>query len=86
MRISRFEWDEWNINHIAAHSVTPEEVEEVFIGRHMIKSTRDSRYIALGQTEEGRYLTIVFEQKQRSIRVITARDMTQSERRLFLRH
>jgi hypothetical protein len=26
----RYDWDEHNINHIAAHGVTPAEVEEAF--------------------------------------------------------
>ena len=30
MRISRFEWDEANIEHLARHQVIPAEAEEVF--------------------------------------------------------
>ncbi len=32
MPILGFEWDEANLRHIALHSVTPEEAEEVLLG------------------------------------------------------
>jgi len=27
-----FEWDEWNLDHIARHQVSPAEVEEIIAG------------------------------------------------------
>ena len=63
--------------HIYRHDVSEDEVEEIlrrpgddFPGR------RDSR-IALGQTEAGRYLQIVYAQDpdRRSVFVITAYDL-----------
>ena len=86
MRISSFEWDETNVAHIARHNITPEEVEETCFNNPLILRGRWKRYYALGQADSGRYLTVIFEVKFRGIvRVITARDMDDSERRRYLR-
>jgi uncharacterized DUF497 family protein len=83
---SGFEWDGGNILHIQRHEFTPEEVEEVFAGGHKVRRTRQKRYIALGETLDGRLAFVVFRRLPGGlIRVITARDMDQSERRLFRR-
>jgi uncharacterized DUF497 family protein len=84
--ISGFEWNDDNILHIARHEFSPEEVEEVFAGGHKVRRTRQERYIALGETFDGRLAFVVFRRLPRGrIRVITARDMDDSERRLFRR-
>ena len=86
MVVSGFEWDDDNILHIARHEFTPEEVEEVFAGDHKVRRTRQQRYIALGETRDGRLAFVVFRRLSRGlVRVITARDMDASERRLFRR-
>jgi uncharacterized DUF497 family protein len=84
--ISGFEWDDDNILHIERHEFTPEEVEEVFASDHKVRRTREKRYIALGKTFDGRLAFVVFRWLPGGlIRVITARDMDDSERRLFRR-
>jgi uncharacterized DUF497 family protein len=84
--ISGFEWDDDNISHIERHEFTPEEVEEVFAGDHRIRRTRQRRYIALGETLGGRLAFVVFRRLPGGlVRVITARNMEASERRLFRR-
>lgn len=86
MAISGFEWDDENIVHIGRHQFTPEEVEEVFAGDHKVRRARQKRYVALGQTFDGRLAFVVFRRLPGGfIRVITARDMDDSERRLFRR-
>ena len=84
--ISGFEWDDDNVFHIERHEFTPDEVEEVFAGNHKVRRTRQKRYIALGETLDGRLAFVVFRRSPRGlVRVITARDMDASERRLFRR-
>jgi hypothetical protein len=84
--ISEFEWDDDNVFHIERHEFTPDEVEEVFAGNHKVRRTRQKRYIALGETLDGRLAFVVFRRSAGgSVRVITARDMDASERRLFRR-
>ena len=78
--------DDDNISHIERHEFTPEEVEEVFTRDHKVRRTRQKRYIALGETLDGRLALIVFRRLSGGlVRVITARDMDASERRLFRR-
>ena len=86
MFISGFEWNDANVRHIARHQYTPEEVEEVLVGKYKVRRTREKLYVALGETLDGRLSFVVFRRLTRSlIRVITARDMDDSERRLFRR-
>ncbi|SFR18463.1 BrnT family toxin [Desulfoscipio geothermicus] len=92
MEISQFIWNEDIIEHIAKHDVTPEEVEEVCFGRPLIIKNKQATkginptYYALGQTDTGRYLFVVFIYfKQGRAMVITARDMDQAERKYYKR-
>ena len=86
MVILGFEWDDDNIIHIERHEFTPDEVEEVFASDHKVRRTRQKRYIALGETLDGRLAFVVFRRLSGGlVRVITARDMDASERRLFRR-
>jgi uncharacterized DUF497 family protein len=84
--ISGFEWDDDNVLHIQRHEFTPDEVEEVFAGVYKLRRTRQKRYMALGETLDGRLAFVVFGRLPGGlIRVITARDMDHSERRQFRR-
>jgi len=40
-------------------------------------------YIAFGRAESGRYLTVAFIPKSKVAYILTARDMTKSERKLY---
>lgn len=82
--IRDFEWDDDNEEHIARHGVTPAEVEEVFFFRFSVRRGRQGRYLVLGRSAEGRHLSVVIEKKGGGwVRVVTARDMSQVERRLY---
>ena len=61
IRITGFEWDEYNEEHIAEHSVTPDEVEACFFNPYILKRKKRGkrRYYLYGQTDGGRYLFIV---------------------------
>jgi len=72
------------------HRVEPEEVEEVFENRPRIfrgpkgHYPGEDIYYALGQTDEGRYLFVVYIKKQDGqALILSARDMTAKERRRF---
>lgn len=86
MVVSRFEWDDGNVLHIARHEFTPDEVEEVFAGAYKVRRGRQKLYIALGETLDGRLAFVVFRRLPHGVvRVVTARDMEDAERRLFRR-
>lgn len=87
MKIRHINWENDSIWHIAKHAVEPQEVEEVcFESSPFVLKTKFNRYIALGQTASGRYLTIIFEYLgQGKAKIITARAMSEPEKRLYKR-
>jgi uncharacterized protein len=87
MRIDSFDWDAYNIGHIARHQIATDEVEEVFDAKYYLVRGRDGRYAAFGQSAARRYLFCVLERTAQAgqVRVVTARDMEFWERRLFKR-
>jgi uncharacterized DUF497 family protein len=79
-------WDDERIEHIAGHGVTIGEVLEVLEGRVWSPRWEKDRRRVYGQTESGRYLFIVVGRRESSeIWLVTARDMTPQERRLYLK-
>jgi uncharacterized DUF497 family protein len=84
VKVSAFLWDDDNIDHVSAHGVTQWEVEQVFRQRPKVRRARGDRYQAAGTTQAGRYLLVHFRYIGRGIvRPITARDMSQKERRAY---
>ncbi len=85
-----FDWDSANINHIARHSVRPEEAEEALLDRKRIGTPayqveNERRWAILGKSNNGRILFIVFTRRNGLIRVVTARDATSKEKRRYRR-
>jgi hypothetical protein len=87
IQIRDFEWDSINLEHIYGHRVRDYEAEEVLLFDKPIYYRRENgKFCAFGITESGRYLFIVLAVKGSSlIRVITAREMTKTERSLYNR-
>jgi len=72
------------------HRVLPEEVEEVFFNRPHFRFMEKGHvagedvYVALGQTDSGRYLSVFFIHKPGNLAlIISARDMDAAERRRY---
>ena len=82
VRIKRLNWDKRNIFHIACHGITVKDAEDVCSGRHIARKAKD-RYLLYGETEAGRHIFIVLEKTGDSFRPITARDMGESEKRIY---
>lgn len=75
---------------IRKHDVFPDEVEEVFLNqpRYLFQQkghiADEDLYLALGQSDSGRYLVVFFVLKPgRRALIISARDMNQAERRRY---
>ena len=84
MKIREFEWNDWNIEHIGRHSVTPQEVEEACFNQPICRRARQSLYLVYGQSDAGRYLFIVLRYKSKGIvYAITARPMSENEERYY---
>lgn len=81
-----FEWDEQNLDHIARHDVDPDEAEAAIDNYPLILRTADDKYLAYGQTDEGRFLLVVFIRKPGPlVRVIAARELTEGEKKQYRR-
>ena len=69
---------------IDKHGLYPHEVEEVFQNRRAVRASGDI-YHLLGGTNGGAYLFVVFKHQAGCLKIITARPMTDSEKRLYRR-
>ena len=85
-----FEWDEHNSEkNWQKHRVTPSECEQIFFNLPLVvadderHSLVESRFFALGRTDAGRMLFVVFTIRSRKIRVISARDTSRKERKVY---
>jgi uncharacterized protein len=88
-----FDWDPGNRNkNWLGHSVTTTECEQIFFNEPLVvasdskHSQVEDRYYALGRTSADRGLFVVFTMRGRLIRVISARDMSRKERRIYATH
>ncbi len=83
--IESLEWDSENIEHIARHHVTPDEVEEICHGLHIAKRAYEGRLLLIGPTLSGRMLGIVLapKKRRRAYRPITARPARKDEIQLY---
>jgi uncharacterized DUF497 family protein len=84
--LPEFEWDEHNEQKLLdRHLVTAAEAEECF-GNASSRRRVGDVYLMLGITDSGRMLFLVYEQKRGGrVRVFSAREMTDSERRTYRR-
>jgi uncharacterized DUF497 family protein len=85
-----FDWDERKLaKNWEKHRVSASECEQVFFNSPLVAgldekhSNREPRYYALGITDAERKLFIVFTVKNKLIRMISARDMSRKERKVF---
>ncbi len=78
-------WTEESEAHIARHGVTTYEVEETIYTRpRWVAAGSDETRLIFGQTSAGRYLfVVVAEGVDGRDFIVTARDMTDNEKRTF---
>ena len=85
-----FDWDTGNQGkNWEKHGVTDSECEQVFFNQPLFvyadteHSEEEQRYYVLGRTDRRRRLFVVFTPRGDKIRVISAREMTKSERAFY---
>ena len=85
-----FQWDKHNIQkNWEKHKVSPSESEQAFFNTPLIvakdvkHSQIEERYYALGKTNLDRRLFLAFTIRKKLIRVISSRDMTKKERKIY---
>lgn len=90
-KITGFDWNEGNSQKNVKHSVSTAESEQVFFNAPLLlledvkHSQMESRFHALGKTDDGRLLHISFTLRNegKAIRVISARNMHKKERSIY---
>ena len=86
MNIRAMAWDFRSAEHIARHGVLQQEVEELIEGLYLTRRTRSKCSMVYGRTYAGRYLVVVIAPRSEGYAyVVTARDMTWTEKRWFRR-
>ena len=92
-KCSSFQWDEGNIDkNLIPRGVTFLDCEQVFFNLPMVSyegikhSQTEKRYFALGKTDAGRFLFVVFTVRNKQIRIISARDMNKKERQVYINY
>ena len=88
VRKAGFEWDRGNRGKCSKHGVTPSAVESIFsrpvaVFPDMDHSASEERFKAVGRTDEGRHILIVFTVRVRNdasfIRPVSAHYMHRKE-------
>jgi uncharacterized DUF497 family protein len=90
LQCTGFEWDDGNAPKIwEKHGVSPMECEEVFFNLPLVAghderhSQDEKRTYVLGQSDGGRRLFVVVTIRRGLLRVISARDMSRKERKIY---
>ena len=90
-KITGFDWDEGNTRKNEKHGVTMAESEQIFFNAPILvledskHSNQETRFHALGKTDDKRLLHITFTVRHygEKVRVISARDMHRKERVIY---
>ena len=80
----QFRWNEWNVDHIARHGVTPQEAEFVVESarRPYPQARPDDKWRVVGRGRGGRWVQVVFVfDPDDTAFVIHARPLTDREKR-----
>ena len=84
IRVGQIVFDEWNINHIKKHKVTPKEVKQVLKSTTETLKAHKQRLMVLGRTKKRKLLSLVLApEKKGKYYLVTARPMSKKERRYF---
>ena len=76
----------WSRRHIRRHGVTADEVRQAVLeGPYWITRGREDSYLIYGRTHAGRLLMIVALMDDGDAFIVTARDMTDREKRTYRR-
>jgi uncharacterized protein len=85
-----FEWDEnKSIINFSKHGVSFEEAKTVFDDPLYIDfydpdhSDKEDRYLIVGESDQKRLLIVSYTERGNSIRIISAREVTRSEREVY---
>jgi uncharacterized protein len=85
-----FEWDENKaLSNLSKHGVTFEEAKTVFDDPLYVDfydpnhSETEERYLIVGESNQGRLLIVSYTERRNSTRLISAREVTKTEREAY---
>jgi uncharacterized DUF497 family protein len=88
--VEGFEWDDGNSDkNWLRHEARQAEAEQALLNKPLVVNVTgkhggaEPRFIALGQSDAGRLLTVVFTVRGKLVRVISARAMSKRERKRY---
>jgi hypothetical protein len=86
----RFEWDKNKVaKNLSKHEVSFEEAKTVFDDPLYVDfydpdhSEKEERYLIVGESNRRRLLIVSYTEKEKAIRLISAREVTRSEREAY---
>jgi uncharacterized protein len=86
----QFEWDENKaVSNLSKHRISFEEAKTVFDDPLYVDfydldhSEDEERYLIVGESDRGRLLIVSYAERGNSIRLISAREVTRSEREAY---
>ena len=86
----RFEWDEEKAAiNLQKHGVSFEEAQTVFTDPLAVTipdpdhSIKESRFITIGESNQKRLLVVIYTDRRKKIRLISARKATRAERKKY---
>ena len=89
-QFSGLQWDKGNIDkNLIKHNVENWECEQVFFNRPLLvlkdpkHSVSEERWAVFGKTDTDRFLVVIFTKRNDLIRIISARDMNNRERKFY---
>ena len=82
-----FRWNEWNLDHVSKHGVTPDEAEYVVHNaRRPYPQRRDAdKWLVWGRGYGARFLQVIFVEDEDEVYIIHARPLTEKEKRRYRR-
>ena len=84
-----FRWNDWNIEHVQKHGVTPKEAERVVrAARPPFPERRDEdKWRVVGRGDGGRLVQVIFVEDADGVTayIIHARPLTDREKRVYRR-
>ena len=84
MKLPGLVWDKWNKEHIKKHKVTVIEAEEAYVLSQVISKGQRGRVFIISKIRNGRMITVFLSyEKQKRPYVVSARDSSVTERRLY---
>jgi uncharacterized DUF497 family protein len=83
-----FRWNDWNVEHIGGHGVSPEEAEMLVRTARgtFLRELGEDKWLVWGRGRGGRFLQAIFVlDHDETVYVIHARPLTNQEKRRYHR-